>query len=124
MGSSVITLLWVSLILVLLFIGYKYLLRRLNREVIVTDSSIELFDLEELPAKGELPFYFSAKTPTLFRLFIMDEAYEEVKEIANQECKEGGNIVRFDSTVLENGNYFYCLKTENQKIVKKMRIAN
>jgi hypothetical protein len=49
---------------------------------------------------------------------------EHVLDVKAFDCKIGGNIVRFESSALPNGNYFYGLETENQKIMKKMRIEN
>jgi hypothetical protein len=47
-----------------------------------------------------------------------------VEEIRSQECFVGGNIVRYDSSKLTNGQYYYCLKTDNQKTMKKMSVLN
>jgi hypothetical protein len=38
------------------------------------------------------------------------------------EMKSGGHIIRFDSSQLANGIYFYCLETDNQKTLKKMKV--
>ena len=48
----------------------------------------------------------------------------EILEVVSDECSAGGNIIKFDSSNLPNGNYFYSLQTENQKIIKKITIEN
>ncbi|MDX2361129.1 MAG: hypothetical protein QNK23_10000 [Crocinitomicaceae bacterium] len=116
--------LWVSLILLALVIGYKQLMKKLSRSDFEPEDFCELYNLEEDPVSDELPFYFTASKVKEYTLSILDSNMDLVREIVTQECKEGGNIVRFDSKQLQNGNYFYCLKTDNQKVMKKMTVKN
>ena len=76
------------------------------------------------PASGELTFYYTSAKKKEVRLLILDSEMNDLKEIYKKECSVGGNIVRYDSTTLSNGEYFYCLKTDNQKTMKKMTIKN
>ena len=117
-------ILWVSLILLLLILGYKRLIRSLRKDNFDPADYCELYNLESEPASGELPFYFTASKVKQIRLVILDANMNEVKEVVTKDCKEGGNIVRFDSNQLPNGEYFYCLKTDNQKVMKKMTVKN
>ena len=116
--------LWVSLSILILVIAYKLLLRFMNRDAVNQADFCELYSLEIEPASGVLPFYFTSEKVKNYRLLILDSGMNEILEIENKECKIGGNIIRFDSTELNNGAYFYCLKTENQKVVKKMQVMN
>jgi len=117
-------ILWVSLILLVLVIGYKRLIRSLRRDKFDEADFCELYNLEEEPASGELPFYFTASKVKEYTLSILNKDMEVVQDVVTKECKEGGNIVRFDSNRLPNGHYFYSLKTDNQKIMKKMTVKN
>ena len=116
--------LYVTLIGAVLFILYRYLLKRLNRGAIIKEDFCVLYALDNDPATGELEFYFTTEEPRDVRLSVLDSDLEEVKLVAEKKATKGGNIVRFDSTLLSNGEYYYCLKTDNQKTMKKMRVLN
>jgi len=123
-SDIIMGILWVSLSILILVIAYKLLLRFMNRDAVNQADFCELYSLEIEPASGELPFYFTSDKVKHYRLLILDSDMNEILEIENKECKIGGNIIRFDSNELNNGGYFYCLKTENQKVVKKMQVQN
>ncbi|MFT5779536.1 MAG: hypothetical protein ACI837_002495 [Crocinitomicaceae bacterium] len=83
-----------------------------------------LFNIEKDPAEGELEFYFTSEEKKNYSLQILDSDMLLIEEVLSKECFIGGNIVRFDSSKLKNGQYYYCLKTDNQKTMKKMRVSN
>jgi hypothetical protein len=119
-----IGVLYVSIVLIVLILGYRKLLRYLQREAINPEDYCQLYSLELSPASGELPFYFTSTKEKAYQLLILDHEMNEFMEVVSQDCKIGGNIIRFDSSKLPNGDYFYCLKTGNQKISKKMTVLN
>jgi hypothetical protein len=82
-----------------------------------------LYPLDINPSFGEIPFYFTTELVKTIRLTIENDT-ETIKELANQEFGIGGHIIRFDTTTLPNGLYFYCLKTDIQETKKKFRITN
>lgn len=96
----------------------------MSRGSVNKDDFCELYNLEIEPASGELPFYFTSPIIKEYSLLILDADMQQIKEVVKQECKVGGNIIRFNSSQLPNGDYFYCLKTKNQKIMKKMKLLN
>lgn len=123
-GTTVIYILCVTLGLLLLFIGYREILRYLNRKTPSKQNYCVLYELEKNPVVGELEFYFTSDLVKTVTLNILDAEMNLFKEVETLECHKGGNIIRYDSTQIPNGNYFYCLQTENQKTMKKMRIQN
>lgn len=124
-GKLVIGALCVSLAILLLVIGYRKLLAYLGKNNgPVKEDFCVLYSLEENPIKGEISFYFTAHEAKEVSIQILNEEYELVEEVSKTECTEGGNIIRFDSAKLANGNYYYGLITNNQKTIKKMRISN
>ena len=120
----IVGMLWVTLVILLAFISYRWLIRRLSKNNVTSKGFLKLYTIEENPALGEIPFYFTSDEKKIYSFSILDEEMSDLMEVANGECKIGGNIIRFDSSKLPNGNYFYSLKTENQKIVKKMQVIN
>lgn len=117
-------ILWVSLIILVVVILYRQLLRFLGKGSVSQEEYCVLYGLEVQPSRGDVEFYFTSAKPKYYQLLILDADMEKVMEVVSKECHVGGNIIRFDSSRLENGEYFYCLKTDNQKTVKKMRVAN
>lgn len=122
--STLTAVLTVSLIILVIIISYRQLLRYFARGTPSTKDYCTLFNLEKDPAFGELDFYFTATESKMFSLAILDDQMELIDTIVSKECFEGGNIIRYDSTKLKNGHYFYCLQTDNQKSMKKMQVLN
>jgi hypothetical protein len=115
---------WVSLGIIALVIIYRQILRKFSVGSIDRSDYCELYDLDTQPVLGEVKFYFTSKTEREVKMCVYDDGFNKVKEVKVFLCKAGGNIVRFDSSELPNGNYYYGLETENQKIMKKMRLQN
>ena len=120
----VIGILYVTLVGTVVFILYRLLLKRLSRGAIVQSDFCVLYPLEQDPAKGELEFYFTTEAQRDVKLTILDQDLKDIATVMEKMATKGGNIVRFDSTTLSNGEYFFCLKTENQKTMKKIRVLN
>lgn len=113
-----------SLSLLIFAIAYKKLLAYLGKGALPKETYCVLYSLERNPASDKVQFYFTSEQLRTVKLHLLDEKYNFIKEIYNQECKADGNIVPFDTNELQNGTYFYCLITENQKTMKKMNVQN
>ncbi|MBB77947.1 MAG: hypothetical protein CL844_02965 [Crocinitomicaceae bacterium] len=120
----VIGILYVSIIIFIVVIIYRKILVFFSRKSINHDDYCKLDSLESNPAIGKLSFYFTSNIKRSYRFVILDINMFEVLEVVSDQCSVGGNIINFDSSNLPNGNYFYSLQTENQKIIKKMTIEN
>lgn len=117
-------ILYVSLALLIIVILYRKLLQYLGKNEPDKKQYVVLYSLEKNPVVGEATFYFTADIEKEYELKIQDDKMEDLLTIKKGECTVGGNIVRYDSTNLPNGNYYYCLVTENQKTAKKMTVSN
>ena len=128
MGYSIskilIGILCVSLALILIYIAYKKLLAYLGKGTPSPNDYCVLYSLEIEPAKGELEFYFTSAVPRSVKIEILNDDLSLNTVIIEKEFSDGGHIIRFDSNILPNGNYFYCLRTDNQKTMKKMLVQN
>ena len=116
-------ILFYSFIILFIIILYRLLIKRLSRGRYVQEHFCVLYPLDINPSSGEIPFYFTTELVKSIRLTIENEE-ETILELANQEFAVGGHIIRFDSTTLPNGLYFYCLRTDKQETKKKFRITN
>lgn len=103
---------------------YRRLLMRFNRDNMNTADYCVLYSLESPTVKGEVEIYFTTEQARDAKIVLLDADMKEVQVIKEDKFSSGGNIVRFDTTKVENGNYFYALVTDNQKTTKKMRIQN
>lgn len=113
-----------SIFILIAIILYRKLLLRMNRGEITKKDYCVLYGLENNPAKGLLEFYFTCESPKSVVFEILNKDFESIRTIFEADVNADGHIVRFDSTELENGTYYYQLKTENQKTSKKMIIFN
>ncbi len=123
-GDVIIGMLWVSLVGLVVYILYTRLLKRMSKGAIEHKNYCVLSTIENNPAKGEIVFYFTSNEVKNVRIVILDNQMNDFFEVSNEECSKGGNIVRFDSTQIPNGDYFYGLITDNQKILKKITVIN
>lgn len=122
------TKVWGTLIalsaVMMLYIAYKLVIKRFSRGALKKEDYALLFDLENKAQSGEMEFYFTIEQERRVVFSILNAKMEPVKVLQDKEFPSGGHIVRFDSTQLENGFYFYCLETDNQKTMKKMLVQH
>ncbi|PIE87171.1 MAG: hypothetical protein CSA03_01630 [Bacteroidetes bacterium] len=123
-GRTVIYILIITLGALVLTIAYRKLLKYLGRGAPSKKDYCVLYGLEKSPSVGELEFYFTSEEKKEVAINILDADMNFVTEVTSFECSKGGNIVRYDSTQIADGNYFYSLETSNQKTMKKMRVQN
>ena len=122
--SKLLTLLTISLVVLIGVIIYKRLLIKFKQNTISKDDYCVLFGLENQPSKGEIEIYFTSDKKKNVKISILNEDMSLHTDIKEFECTPGGNIVRFNTLNVENGNYFYQLKTDNQETIKKFTIKN
>lgn len=123
-SKVVIGILFVSLLLLLAYILYKKVLAFVGKGVPLHTDYCVLYSLEQDPVVGEMEIYFTTKEPKKVAIEILNEDMNLCEIVVEKDFKEGGHIIRYDSTKLQNGTYFYGLRTENQKTVKKISVKN
>lgn len=116
--------LYVSIIVIILYFVYQKLLSRINRKEPNKALYCDLIYLENDVAKGIVEFYFTNLEVKNIRFEILNQQYESISILAEDDFEIGQHIVRFDSTSVPNGNYFYQLKTDNQQTMRKMYVNN
>jgi len=108
----------------MLYIAYKSVIKRFSKGALKKEEYALLFDLENKTQKGEVEFYFTIEQNKKVVFSILNEKMEAIKVIQDKVFPSGGHIVRFDVKELNNGVYFYCLETDNQKTMKKMFVQH
>lgn len=122
--SVVLGVLAVSLVLLVLYISYKKLVAYIGRGLPEAKDYCVLYSLEQEPAKGEVEIYFTTEFPKTVAIELMNADMTVNKLIVEKEFSDGGHIVRFDTNSIKDGIYFFCLRTDNQKTMKKMTVQN
>ena len=113
----------ITLFIVIGIILYRLLLRRLSKGKVDMDAFCTLYSLEKNPVSGEVEFYFVS--PDMIKVeFSIWKENDRIVELKNDYFKKGGHIVRFDSTTLPNGDYFFGLVTSKQRTIKRFKIQN
>lgn len=108
----------------MLYLAYKGLIQKFRKGQINHAKYAVLFDIERPVVTGEVEFYFTLDEAKTASFNILDKQMEVLKTIKNEAFSEGGHIVRFNVDELESGIYFYCLETDNQKTMKRMRVQH
>ena len=115
--------LFYSFVILFIIILYRLMINRLSKGRHIRENFCILYPLDINPSSGIIPFYFTTEIAKKI-VFTIESEDNKVIEIANREFETGGHILRFDSTSLPDGLYFYCLKTDVQESKKKFRITN
>jgi hypothetical protein len=123
-GKVALGVLYTSLAVLILVIAYKKLLKYLGKGAVPIEDYCVLYGLETHPAKGEVEFYFTTNRKREIILELLNDDLSTYLNIQEKEVNEGGNIIRFDTKTIPNGTYFYQLRTENQKTMKRFSIEN
>ena len=123
-GRVLMGALSVSLAVLLLTIAYRKLLKYLGKGTPVKEDYCVLYGLETHPTSGEVEFYFTTNSKRDITLEILNDDLTFRSIISEKNVLEGGHIIRFDTNSLPNGTYFYQLRTENQKTMKRFSVVN
>jgi hypothetical protein len=122
--KTVITFMFVTLFILLAIILYKKLINNLKKDNLNLTDYCVLHSFERDLQTGNLEFYFTNENTKHVAFEILSDKHEVIHTLEDKEFKPGGHIIRFDSTQLSNGLYYYQLRTDNQKTTKKMTIQN
>ncbi len=118
-----ISFLCISLGLILLILAYKKLLAHLGKGKITHTDFCVLYPLENPNVSGELELYYTCEHLIPVKINILNSDLVFVKNIYDKTSKIGGNIIRCDLETFDLGDYFYELKTDKQRTMKKFRIV-
>lgn len=120
----VIYFLYVSLLIIVGIIAYRYLLSKMNKKEFVREDFVELYTYEQPIASGEIILFFEVFVLKSIKFYLTDEKGIVLKMFKEGECKPGGYNIKFDTTEFSDGNYYYCLQSDNQQTDKLLRIRN
>lgn len=110
--------------LLLFYISYKELLRRLGKGTPPKEDYAVLYGLESKTVSGEVEFYFTTEHPRNFAFVLLDSQLQQMEVLSERDFETGGHIIRYNTNKLTNGIYFYCLQSANQKTMKRMVVQH
>jgi hypothetical protein len=119
----VVDVLLISLIVILLIIGYQKFIKVLSKNQINREDFCVLYSTETYQVNGEVEFYFQCPRPMQVDFKIWSSEDEE-SVLASKEYAKGGHIIRYDTNILKNGVYTFGIETPDQKTIKKFKIKN
>jgi len=115
------------LISISIFIGiilYRRLLGNMGKNEVDHKKYANLYPILRQPANGTVEFFYELNDEIAVDLYLLDEKMNEIQSIDSRQAKSGGNKVKFDTTSVPDGRYFFELRTENQKTAKTLIINN
>ena len=121
--EMVVDVLVISLIVIMIIIGYQKFIKILSKNHIKKEEYCVLYNTETFEVSGEVEFYFQCPHAMNVAFKIWSNEDKETI-IESKEFSKGGHIIRYDSKLLSNGVYTFGIETFNQKTVKKFAIKN
>jgi hypothetical protein len=121
--EMIIEFLIATLIILVAIIAYRFLLRYLSKGNVDQAQFCELYSIDHEPASGEVSFYFVCPN-TIHVTFQIWKADEVVLQLTAKEYEQGGHLLKFQTTELPNGTYYFGIETSKQKSQKRFTIQN
>jgi len=122
--QNAVYFLWGTLIVVLILILNRYAKARAKARAAKLNPQVRLYAFELTKAKGEITFFFEADDVLDYEFFIEQAEKKTRTIIYSGQCKAGGQKVKFDTTKIANGNYYYGIQTAFQRSEKLVVIEN
>lgn len=116
--------LYASLVIILLFFLYRYMISKWNRSKISKEDFVDFYSLENKVSSNTVTFFFETYSVKHIHFYITDTSGNILHTLIDQEMTPGGHSIPFDTKKLINDTYYYCLKTSNQLTEKVMTVEN
>ncbi len=121
--DKIIEFLVATLLILAAIIAYRFLLGYLSRGRVNQALFCELYTLDHEPASGEVSFYFVCPETT-FVTFAIWKGDAIIKQLTSQEYEIGGHLLKFQTSEIENGMYYFGIETTKQKTQKRFTVQN
>jgi hypothetical protein len=82
-----------------------------------------MLPLEISDSAGELQFRFAIDSEQVVKLEICSDDFQSLFILSEKNFNAGEHVIRFDSSKLAKGIYYYKLKTPRQEIIKKFEFG-
>jgi hypothetical protein len=119
-----VPVLLISITLLILVIAFRRLRVRWGIGQPIKEKFAVLYSLEKQPISGEVEIYYELEEPKKVAIWLLDDKMNDKLLVDEREAKIGGTKIKFDSKIVENGRYFYELRSDNQKTSKAIFVEN
>jgi len=119
-----IPVLLISITFLILIIAFRKLRTRWAIDHPNSEKYAVLYSLVKQPISGEVEIYYEIEEPKEIEIWLIDDKMNDKLKIDSRKSKVGGTKIKFDSKSVENGRYFYELRSDNQKTSKAIYIEN
>lgn len=116
--------LWATLVFVLTLIINRKVKQRQAAKKAKLNPSVNLYPYEFPQAKGEITFFFDADSEIEYEFFVESALDSKLHIFASGKSRVGGQKIKFDTSTVENGVYFYGIRTPYQRLDKRVEIVN
>jgi hypothetical protein len=107
----------------LLYYVYRSYIRKATAEAGSPRGFARLLPIEIPDPGGELQVRFETSDEQEINLEICDDSHTTLYVLASKVYVPGEYVIRFDSSKLSGGTYFFRLKTSRQEIFKKIQLG-
>lgn len=122
--SVIIPTLLISIGVLIVIILYKKLISKMGEGEIQLAKYAKLYPIERQPAHGKVELFYELEEDKEVEIVLLNMNMDELLSIDKRAAKIGGNKVVFDTTRVENGRYYFELRSNNQKTAKTLIIKN
>lgn len=119
-----VPVLLISITILLLVILFRRIRQRWSRGEPQTAHFALLYSIEKQPISGEIEIYYELQIPKEIEIWLLDAQMGDKVKIDSRLAKVGGNKIRFNTQTVDNGRYFYELRSDNQRTSKAIYIEN
>lgn len=119
-----VPVLLISITVIVLIIAFRRLRARWAVGHPDNEKFAVLYSLEKQPITGEVEMYYELEESKEVEIWLLDADMNDKQQIDSRLAKIGGTKIKFDSKSVENGRYFYELRSNNQKTSKAIYIEN
>jgi len=115
---------WTVGIGLVLFFGYKFLLRALRHPEKINEEGrfVKLEALERYPFSGQVVFQFTLPFAAHVVFEVLNESYEVMEELVNETRLPGKYHMPYSIQHLPNGVYRYRLVSDNRQMEKTFNV--
>lgn len=123
---NIVATISILLAIFLIYISIKKVIHLLsgNKVRVLKNIYAKVYELPTNTLQKEVQFGFELPVKTDVVFSVNDQKDKILVELIKGELDKGVHVYRFDSTSLENGNYFLNFKSTIQNINRKIEIKN
>lgn len=115
--------LYTSGAILLLVVSYMIYIKRFKRNKLLAVNEVTFSTSRYDVYETKTQFLIELSKNMVVKLVLLDEEEKALKTLLDKELDAGENVIDFDPTLYEDGNYYISLKTEGTSILRRIKIV-